>query len=338
MRTVLGLIDHPAVRLAGPCAGLVCGGLFLFGLDGSELGAAFGRVAWWWLVPMLLLGCVNLWLRAARWGVLLAPAAPLPTTQLLGIGIAAALASIALPVRGGDAVKVLLATRLPGIRVADVAAAELLERLVDGAIFGSFIAGGSALGGVWGWPLTLGMGAMAIYLPLLAAVPLAGWYLGQRADSSQATSQSSAVNPRPASWHPRRWGGLMAEAARRRGPSLLAHAARLSLLAWAAEAVSYYCLLVAFGWLAPPTLPFAAVGVANFAFAVPGAPAGVGTFHLPVNSLLVDGFGAEPGLAAAFAVVLHIAILAPVPLLWMVLTARARWQAAPAGAASVGLR
>jgi len=108
----------------------------------------------------------------------------------------------------------------------------------------------------------------------------------------------------------------------------MVRAAQLSVLAWIAEAISYYCLLVGFGWLAPPALPFAAVGVANFAFAVPGAPASVGTFHVPVSSLLVDSFGAEPGMAAAFAVALHVAVLAPVPLVWLLLAARRRWLAA----------
>jgi uncharacterized membrane protein YbhN (UPF0104 family) len=319
--SILAALNHPALRLLGPLAGLGCAGLFMAGLDLSAVGAAFGRVDWWWLAPMLLLGCINLWLRAARWGVLLAPVAPLPISQLLGIGITAAVAGLGLPARGGDAVKVLLATRLPGVRLADIAAAELLERVVDGAIFGAFIAGAAMLSGVEGWPLALGLGAVALYVPVLAAVPIAGWYLGAPVDR--------AGEPSRGRWHPRRLIGWAAEAAHRRGPSLLVHAARLSLLAWAAEAASYYCLLVAFGWIAPPTLPFAAVGVANFAFAVPGAPAGVGTFHMPVSSLLVDGFGAEPGLAAAFAVVLHLAVLAPVPLVWLLLAARARWQAVP---------
>ena len=101
------------------------------------------------------------------------------------------------------------------------------------------------------------------------------------------------------------------------------------LLAWAAEVVSYYCLLVSFGWLAPPMLPFAAVGVANFAFAVPGAPASVGTFHLPVSSLLMDSYGADPSMAAAYALALHVGILAPIPLLACFLAARARWHALP---------
>ena len=312
------VLKHRAVRFAGPVLGIGCTALFVSRLDLDEVGTAFGGIALWWMAPVMLFGCINLWLRAVRWGVLLAPAAPLPTSQLLGVGISAALAGLGLPARGGDAVKVFLAIRLPGVKLTDVAAAELLERLVDGLIFGSFIAGASLLNGVAGWPLTLGLGAVAIYLPTLLAIPIASWYLG--------TPTAAAETGGPA-WSPRRLLDHAVGAAQRRGPRLLVRAARLSVLAWAAEAVSYYCLLVAFGWIAPPTLPFAAVGVANFAFAVPGAPAGIGTFHMPVSSLLVDSFGAEPGLAAAYAVVLHLAVLAPVPLVWLLLAAGRRWQA-----------
>ena len=134
-------LNHRAVRLAGPVLGLACSVVFISRLDLNEVGGAFGDLALWWLAPVLLFGCINLWLRALRWGVLLAPAAPLPTVQLLGVGISAALAGLGLPARGGDAVKILLAVRLPGVKLTDVAAAELLERLVDGLIFGTFIAG-----------------------------------------------------------------------------------------------------------------------------------------------------------------------------------------------------
>jgi uncharacterized membrane protein YbhN (UPF0104 family) len=319
MRRFHRALNHRAVRLAGPVLGLACSALFISRLDLDEVGTAFGGLALWWMAPVLLFGCVNLWLRAVRWGVLLAPVAPLPTAQLLAVGISAALAGLSLPLRGGDAVKVLLAVRLPGVKLTDVAAAELLERLVDGLIFGCFISVAALAGGVAGWPLTLGLGAVAVYLPTLLAIPIASWYLGSRA---AAPGRAGPI------WHPRRLLDHAVGAAHRRGPRLLVRAAQLSVLAWAAEAVSYYCLLVAFGWLAPPTLPFAAVGVANFAFAVPGAPAGVGTFHMPVSSLLVDSFGAEPGLAAAYVVVLHLAVLAPVPIVWVLLAAQRRWQAA----------
>ena len=175
MGTLHRLMDHPVTRIVGPLLGLVCAAVFLTGIDAHEVGEAIHGVAWWWLVPVLIFGCINLWLRAARWGVLLATPDPLPISSLLGVGVSAGLAGLGLPARGGDAVKVLLAARLPGVKLSDVAAAELLERLVDGAIFGLFIAGAALVGGVAGWPLTLGLGALALYVPILVAIPLAGW-------------------------------------------------------------------------------------------------------------------------------------------------------------------
>src|SRR3954447_22297875 len=222
-----------AIRLLGPLVGLACTAVFVSRLDLPEVGAAFQGLSLGWLVPVLIFGCLNLWLRAMRWGVLLAPAAPLPTAQLLAVGISSALAGLSLPLRGGDAVKVLLAVRLPGVKLTDVAAAELLERLVDGLIFGTFISVAALTDGVSGWPLTLGLGAVALYLPTLLSIPIASWYLGSRA----ATADQSG----PAS-HPRRLLDHAAGAAHRRGPRLLVRATQLSVLAWAAEAVSYYCL------------------------------------------------------------------------------------------------
>src|SRR3954453_8447712 len=222
MRRLHRALNHRAVRLAGPLLGVACSALFVSRLDFFGLGGAFGHLAWWWLIPVLVFGCVNLWLRAVRWGVLLAPVTPLPTAQLLGVGVTAALAGLGLPMRGGDAVKVLLAVRLPGVKLTDVAAAELLERVVDGLIFGTFITVAALTEGVSGWPLTLGLGAMAIYLPTLLAIPIASWYLGSPAASAQRTRPARL--PRPVLDH-------AVGTAHRRGPRMLARAAQLSVLA-----------------------------------------------------------------------------------------------------------
>ena len=66
-------LNHRAVRLLGPILGLLCSAVFISRLDFPEVGAAFHGLAWYWLAPVLLFGCLNLWLRALRWGVLLAP-------------------------------------------------------------------------------------------------------------------------------------------------------------------------------------------------------------------------------------------------------------------------
>jgi hypothetical protein len=66
-------LNHRAIRLLGPLLGLICSAVFVSRLDFPEVGAAFHGLAWYWLPPVLLFGCLNLWLRAVRWGVLLAP-------------------------------------------------------------------------------------------------------------------------------------------------------------------------------------------------------------------------------------------------------------------------
>ena len=58
-------LNHRAVRLAGPILGLVCSAVFISRLDLDEVGSAFGSLALWWMVPVLIFGCVNLWLRRA---------------------------------------------------------------------------------------------------------------------------------------------------------------------------------------------------------------------------------------------------------------------------------
>ena len=71
------------------------------------------------------------------------------------------------------------------------------------------------------------------------------------------------------------------------------------------------------------------MGVTNFAFGLPGAPGGLGTVEFPVRSLM-DHFGAEPGLASAYTLTMHLSILAPLPLLaaalWVTRMVRARSQ------------
>lgn len=303
-----------ARTFAGVTLAVICAWLFVAGVDAPAVGDALGGVTWWLLVPAVLFGCWNLWLRAARWGVLLAPKTPLPTSQLLGVGLTAGLAGLVLPARGGDVLKLALAARLPQVSLANVAAAEVLERGVDGVVFGSFITGSAVITGDGSWLLALGLIGLALHLPVFLLLPLTGRLAARWTDGSEAAATRSPL---------KRMLGQSLMAAQQTGTGGLAHATKLSVLAWIAQAVACYFLLVAFGWLAPPALPFATVGVANFAFGLPGAPAGLGTVQFPVRHLL-DQFGAEPGMASAYAVVMHLAMLAPLPLLWLTMAAASR--------------
>ena len=111
------------IPLAGAGLGLAGAGLFLSSMDGVAVRAALDEITWWLILPTLLFGCVNFWLRTLRWGVLLGPRANLRTSQLAGIGLTAGLVGLILPARGGDVVKLALASRIPHLSVAQIAAA-----------------------------------------------------------------------------------------------------------------------------------------------------------------------------------------------------------------------
>jgi glycosyltransferase 2 family protein len=301
---------------AGAGLGFAGAGLFLSSMDGVAVRAALDDVTWWLILPTLLFGCVNFWLRTLRWGVLLGPRANLRTSQLAGIGLTAGLVGLILPARGGDVVKLALASRIPHLSVAQIAAAELIERSVDGVVLGTFITSSAVATGATNWLLLLGLLAIAIHGPIFAALPLAGRFKYD----AQAPASGSRV---------RRLLMQAVEAVRQTDRRQIIRAIKLSVMAWGAQAVACYCLLIAFGWLASPALPFATVGVTNFAFGVPGAPGGLGTVEFPVRSLM-DHFGAEPGLASAYTVAMHLSILAPLPVLaaalWLTRMVRSRSQ------------
>ena len=310
------IVHQYLVPVAGAGVGFAGVCLFLASTDGAAMREALNDVSWWLILPTLLFGCANFWLRTMRWGVLLGPGANLKTSQLAGIGLTAGLVGLILPARGGDVVKLALASRIPHLSVAQIAAAELIERCVDGVVLGTFITGSAVASGTSNWLLILGLLAIAIHGPVFAALPLAG-RVTYSADSLPARSRV------------RRMLLQGVEAVRQTDRARIVHAIKLSVMAWGAQAVACYCLLIAFGWLASPALPVATVGVTNFAFGLPGAPGGFGTVELPVRSVM-DHFGAEPGLASAYTVTMHLSILAPIPLLaaalWLFRMVRSRSQ------------
>jgi uncharacterized protein (TIRG00374 family) len=295
------VVHQYIVPVAGAGLGFAGACLFLASMDGAAVREALDDVTWWLILPTVLFGCVNFWLRTMRWGVLLGPDANLRTSQLAGIGLTAGLVGLFLPARGGDVVKLALASRIPRLSVAQIAAAELIERCVDGVVLGVFITGSAVATGTSNWLLLLGLVAIAIHGPVFAVLPLAGRFKYD-ADSLPARSRIRRVLLQAV------------EAVRQTDRARIIRAIKLSVLAWGAQAAACYCLLIAFGWLTTPALPVATVGVTNFAFGLPGAPGGFGTVELPVRSLM-DHFGAEPGLASAYTLTMHLSILAPIPLL-----------------------
>src|SRR5689334_3455271 len=103
----------PSRRRLALVASVLCGLGFAWILRAGGLpivppAAAFGNVVWWTVAVHGLLVVCALYLRAHRWGWLLAPIEPVPLRRLLRVSFIGYGALVLLPFRTGEAVRPLM--------------------------------------------------------------------------------------------------------------------------------------------------------------------------------------------------------------------------------------
>jgi uncharacterized membrane protein YbhN (UPF0104 family) len=91
----------------------------------------------------------------------------------------------------------------------------------------------------------------------------------------------------------------------------------LSIVAWCCELGLFYVLMIGFPLPASVPLAFLVGSAANFATLVPSSPGYVGTFDGALIKVLTDSAGVpiDPGLAGAYALVVHATLFLPVIIL-----------------------
>jgi uncharacterized protein (TIRG00374 family) len=94
-----------------------------------------------------------------------------------------------------------------------------------------------------------------------------------------------------------------------------------SILSWTVEASTYWLVLHAFPFEASFFVVLLMVGLGNLATILPTTPGYVGTFH-GIVALVLMAFGVTQADAAAYAVLMHAVIWAPVTLVGAILLFR----------------
>jgi uncharacterized protein (TIRG00374 family) len=94
-----------------------------------------------------------------------------------------------------------------------------------------------------------------------------------------------------------------------------------SLFSWVVEASTYWIVLRAFPFDVSFFVVLLMVGLGNLATILPTTPGYVGTFH-GIVALVLQAFAVSPTDAAAYAVVMHAVIWAPVTLLGVIYLVR----------------
>ncbi len=267
----------------------------------GALGATLASARLGWLIPMVALVYLDLFVRAARWQVLLSrtwPASLADLFKLEAIGLAV---NNVLLLRLGEFARAGLAARRFGIPVATALASVVVERVLDVAamlilfVLASHLAPGIA-------PVSIVRAAVALFAGALGALIL----LAALGRSLAAGGRSERVL--------RHWPKILKivtqlalGAAVLRAPQAAAKAVVLSLILWIGDAALYWAGAYALGLGGIMDYPRAVLtlSLAGMSSAIPAAPGSFGTFETFVASILRT-FGAGPEAALAYALLTHM--------------------------------
>lgn len=247
-----------------------------------------------------------------RWGVFLRPAKKISLRRLFPIIAVSFAANNVLPLRSGEAVRVLLLRQREDVSMSVSVSTVLVERFADLAtllallfVVGSRIPVPLAMrDAARSLVVVCGIGSACICLALVLRRPLteiAGRYLSK---------------------HPGRLGIRIEELAGKFMTGMSALASPRSILlvlvysfaSWAIEAQVYFFVAQSFHLPISYAQSVFIMVCAALVVLVPSSPGYVGVFEWTVTTVLV-GFAIDRNAAVAYAVACHLALLLPITLL-----------------------
>ena len=288
---------------------MTAGFLWLFsrGLEPADLGRVFARLS----VPAVAVALVFLvagWgVRILRWWHMLRVLDPgLPFVACVRPFLAGMALNNLLPLRAGDAFRVVGCRRWLQAPAARVAGTVVIERILDVvallAIFFFCLAGLPA--GVFprGFVQAAIWGAGGVLVAMLCLLLLASWLQRSAARlAGHRWSNAAAM---------RHIGDLAGTLALVRSLPRMLALFGLSAVAWACEGAVFAAVALALGIDAELFGPWLSLAAGTLATALPSAPGYIGTFHyFAAQGIAAYGVSAET--AAAFALTVHAVLWLP---------------------------
>jgi uncharacterized protein (TIRG00374 family) len=270
-----------------------------------------------YILPAIAIYFVGIWLRAARWRLLMSPFAAVPTERLFRIILIGFAVNNVLPLRLGELVRTFLLRQSHAVPIASTLATVLIERLLDVFALCGILTVVLVLAQPRGWLLAAAGTAAtitAVGIVALAIVPVVPRDLLERL---------FAIGIGIAGRIHRRLGSLAASIVDglrvlEDGRAVLA-IVPLSILCWAAELGLYFFLALSLSVDAGLLGLAAGMVVANLATVLPSPPGYVGTFDIALQGTLTESFGVSEVTAGAYTLLAHAILLIPVVIAGLVL-------------------
>ena len=263
-----------------------------------------------YILPAIAIYFVGIWLRAARWRLLMAPFAAVQTERLFRIILIGFAVNNVLPLRLGELVRTFLLRQSHKVPIASTLATVLIERLLDVFALCGILTVVLLFGEPRGWLL-----AAAGTAATIAGVGLAG-LLFVLVVPRRLLERLFAFGIALARRIHRRLGDLASSIVDglrvlEDGRAVLA-IVPLSVLCWAAELGLYYFLALALDVDAGLLGLAAGMVIANLATVLPSPPGYVGTFDIALQGTLTESFGVPEITAGAYTLLAHAVLLIPV--------------------------
>ncbi len=317
--------------------GLVISLVFLYfalrGLGLRDLGAALKGANYIWLLPGVAVYFLAVWVRAWRWHYLVRPVKMVPTRAMFPIVAIGYMGNNIYPARAGEVFRAIFLKRREGVAISTSLATIIVERIFDGVVMLAFVfvnlpelarltADSGFVGSIQNvaiWGTGLFFGALLVFL-LAAMFPKKSFSL---ISSLVARFLPQRFRQPILSLVQKFMGGLVALSSPKEALMIFL----TSAVIWLLETWKYWFVMHAF----PFEVSFFALmlmnGIVNLATTIPSAPGYIGTFDAPGIAVLT-AYGVVKATAAAYTLVLHVALWVPITALGLYYFLREgiKWQ------------
>ncbi len=305
--------------------GILVSGLFLYlgfrGLNLEQLWAIIREVEPGWILLASLVWLASAYIITWRWYYLLRPIKDISPHRLFSLVAVGYMGNNIYPFRIGEVIRAYLLNRREGAPIPASLTTILVERVFDGVTMLAFIFAALLFVEL---DVPFIKDSIAILTVLFVAALLIFFALALHPDLARRAYTPIIARLAPAPIRPRLLllaENLMSGLEALRSPRDLALVSATSLLSWIVEASTYWIVLQAFPFTASFFIVLLMMGLGNLATILPTTPGYVGTFH-GIVALVLMAFGVAQPEAAAYAIVMHAVIWAPVTLLGFILLLR----------------
>jgi glycosyltransferase 2 family protein len=301
--------------------GVAFSGIFLYlafrKVDFREVGAAFEKAKYWFLIPSIAVNFAGLWIRSIRWGVLLRPIRKIRGRDLFTSTLIGFMGNNLFPARAGELIRAVVLGRKAGVSKSASFATIVLERMFDGATILVILA-------ILMAKLDLPFPGWLRKTSLLSAAAVAGLLVFLVCLKTQTEASLNLfgrlLKPFPQKLRLRILellksfvGGLQML---HDWKSIIA-TSLLSLLLWIFPALSIHFALLASDIHLPLQSAFFLLVVLCIGVAAPSAPGFVGMIQF-VSVIGLGLFGVPPSQAVSYSILYHLSQYIPVTALGLI--------------------